>query len=365
MDAALKAALPEGSLAPRQMDASTLCGFREFSLLQLSARNLIAVDDDEIRSMRSFPAVSGHFSLPNLRRIAPASSIGTVLREPRARVLSLFLYWRTPHIFDLWRPYTLEEHVLKPLESFLAEPFVAPATDNQVCRMLLHGDRRIPADGFIAVADIDAVAADAIAVLDVLGFVGVLESGRAAWEGLERLFGVKLAPRKLNVTGEQGKPMPLQHGEKLITADALDLLEQRSTADRVLYDHALALAGVQVAARRRLVESAFAGQLARFGDLLGRSAAQLAEHSPDLEMTTYPERHKQLQTELAALRTQLDSEKGSRRASDRAIELNAAELTRLRDSLDATFGSMSWRITAPLRAAKGATRRLRSPWERI
>jgi hypothetical protein len=68
-------------------------------------------------------------------------------------------------------------------------------------------------------------------------------------------------------------------GETLFTADALDLIEQRTAADQIVYDHALALAGVQDRERLRLAEVAFADQLDRLGDLLGDSTAKLAAAS--------------------------------------------------------------------------------------
>ena len=261
--AALEAALPPDSLAPRRMDASIFCDFREFELLQSSTRELVAVDDEEVQSMRRYRAVSGHFALNTLLQITIASAIGTILREPRARVLSLYVYWRTPNIFDTMLPYRAQQFALMPLDRFMAEPRVAPAIDNQVCRMLLHGDPRIPCDDFISEADVDAIALDAIAQLDALGFVGVLELGDVAWQGLARLFNVRLDQRKLNVTEELEDPMTPPPEEKLLTADALALVEQRNAADRIVYDHALALAGVQVDERMRLAQSVFASHLVR------------------------------------------------------------------------------------------------------
>ncbi len=219
--------------------------------------------------MRRFPVVSGHFSLTALLQITIASAIGTVLREPRARVMSLYMYWRIPKIFDQLLPYSVEEYAHGPLDRFLAEPRLAPAVDNQVCRMLLYGDPRIPYEGFIAEADIDGVASDAIAQLNTLGFVGVLELGDSAWQGLAYLFGVKLEPRQTNVTGELGDPVAALQGEELFTADALDLLERRSAADLIVYERGLELAGVSCGDRLRLTETAFADQVARLKELLG------------------------------------------------------------------------------------------------
>src|SRR5271169_5946187 len=85
--AALQAALAPEALAPRHFDASVFCDFEDFDLLRVEARAEVAVSLDEIHSLRRYRAVSGHFSLPTLLKVAPPSSIMTVLREPRTRLL--------------------------------------------------------------------------------------------------------------------------------------------------------------------------------------------------------------------------------------------------------------------------------------
>ncbi|HEY5194345.1 MAG TPA: hypothetical protein VIJ39_10805 [Solirubrobacteraceae bacterium] len=272
--ASLDAALAPGSLCPRRMDSSTFCDFHDFDLLQPATRELIAANYDEIGSMRRFPAISGHFTLTSLLQITQASAIGTILREPRARVLSLYMYWRIPKIFDHVLPYSVEEYALKPLAAFLSESRLAPAIDNQVCRMLLYRDPRIPCNAFIAKADVEEVAVDAIKRLDTLGFVGVLELGSSAWEGLARLFGVRLDPRKVNVTAELGDSMVAQPREKLFTADAIDLIEKRNAADRIVYDHALEVAGIEHDERPQFEDAAFHAQLSRTQDPMGDSYAK-------------------------------------------------------------------------------------------
>ena len=243
--AAIEAALPDGSLAPQRMDTSLFCDFDDFELLSEPVRDLIAVNDDEVQSMERYTAVSGHFSLTTLLQVSTPSEIGTVLREPHARTLSLYFYWRTVKIFDSVLPYKAHEYAFAPLARFMNEPRVAPVIDNQICRMLLHGDPRIPHDSFIAKRDIDALAHDAIAALDTLGFVGVLECEDDAWRGLTRLFGVHLERREINVTHRLGDPVPRNPEEGLLTPDALRLVAQRNAADRIVYEHALALADVR------------------------------------------------------------------------------------------------------------------------
>ena len=194
--AALEAALSPGSLAPQRFDTSLFCDFGDFHLMRPETRSRIVTSPEEVRSLGQYRAVSGHFSLPTLLQVADAPSIATVLREPRARLLSLYMFWRTPAVGELMLPYDADAHAQRPLWEFLSEPLLAPSIDNQVCRLLLHGDPRLPVSDFAAVADIESIAADAIERLDTLGFVGILDSGRDLWRGLARLFGVELTPAR-------------------------------------------------------------------------------------------------------------------------------------------------------------------------
>ncbi len=277
--AALEAALSPGSLAPQRFDTSLFCDFGDFHLMRPETRSRIVTSPEEVRSLGQYRAVSGHFSLPTLLQVADAPSIATVLREPRARLLSLYMFWRTPAVGELMLPYDADAHAQRPLWEFLSEPLLAPSIDNQVCRLLLHGDPRLPVSDFAAAADIESIAADAIERLDTLGFVGILDSGQDLWRGLARLFGVELTPLELNLTGEHRYPTAAGPGEKLLAHDALDLVEQRNAADLLVYDHALAHAQLDRRTRQRYRDAAFAHQLVKLGDLVGGSAARASEQA--------------------------------------------------------------------------------------
>jgi hypothetical protein len=279
---ALLAGLPPGSLAPRRLDSSVFCDFNDFELLRPEARALIAANLCEVRSLGQYRVVSGHFSLPTLLQITVASSIATVLREPRSRLLSLFMYWRIPGISDFLAPYSASEHAKLPLSEFLSVPVLAPAIDNQICRMLLYGDQRLPALSFAVQSDVKSIASDAIDRLDTLGLVSVLEFGNSVWRGLAHMFEVELEPLKMNVTEDRGTT-PIGPGEELLTVEALDLLEQRNAADLLVYDHVLAHAGANVCERQRIKQGAFAHQLVKLGNLLGHSAGRAAEQAEMIE----------------------------------------------------------------------------------
>jgi hypothetical protein len=392
---ALEAALAPGSLAPWRFDTSTFCDFKDFELLNPAGRALVAATMEEVQSLGSYRVVSGHFSLTTLLQVAPASSIATVLREPRTRLLSLYTYWRTRDVGRNLMPYRANLHAQRPLPSFLAERLLAPAVDNQVCRMLLQGDPRLPESDFIASSDVEGIAADAIDRLDALGFVGVLELGDSAWRGVSRLFEVKLDPVELNVTGELENLDAVPTGEALFTADALDLIERHSAADAVVYDHALALAGLDKRERSRLANGTFARQLVRMGDLIGPSAARAAAQAElaktlraqvlerdgwgeELQATRerlqiadghLEELHARLEETHRALleaHERLGEERERLVMHERTIQGLREELDRrtaeadgLRRWLEAVHASASWRLTTPLRAAKHGLERLR------
>ena len=274
--AALTAALPPGSMASCRCDTSVFCVFDDFELLRPEARALVATNRDEVQALSRFRAVSGHFTLPTLLQITSASSVATILREPRARLLSLYASWRTPSLTVFFAPYRAFDTAQCPLPEFLSKTQLALSIDNQLCRMLLDGDPRLPRTTFVAPGDVDAIAATAIEKLDELGCVGALELGQAAWQGVAQLFGVRLDPVRENVTG---------HGVELATVgseacasspEALSLLHQRVEADAIVYDYALARMGVEEAARRRLADDAFAQQQVRFDNLVGPSALRVA-----------------------------------------------------------------------------------------
>jgi hypothetical protein len=323
--AALEAALPPGSLAPRRFDRAVFTDFCDFGLLPPDARELIALEDGEVQALARYRAVSGHFSLSTLLRIADPAAIGTVLREPRARLLSLFTYWRVPSIDDFWAPYLMSDQARRPLCEFLTEPRLAPVVDNQICRMLLYGDPRLPAARFAAQADVESIALDAAERLEALGFVGCVECGEQVWRGLAELFGVRLEPARVNATDELDRPLAAAPGERLLAGETLELLELRTAADRLVYDHALARTGAGVEERARIAQGAFAQQLVKLGDLVGHSAARLVGLQGQ-ERTV-----EELRAEVR--RQEEDAE-------------------RLRGWLEAVHASASWRLTAPLRAAK-------------
>jgi hypothetical protein len=88
---------------------------------------------------------------------------------------------------------------------------------------------------------------------------------------------------------------------------------------------------VDAAQRRRVAQDAFAQQSVKLGDLVGHTAGRLA--------AAHGQQHA------------IDCLQGE-------IHRCEEDLVRLRSRLDAVHGSGSWRLTAPLRAAKRGLQRL-------
>ena len=91
--------------------------------------------------------------------------------------------------------------------------------------------RTPPPGEFLGVDEIPRIAAAAIERLDSLGYVGLLESDDGFWAPLSEFFGVQLEPVHENVAASSGVN---------VSPAALDLLDRRTAADALVYEHARA-----------------------------------------------------------------------------------------------------------------------------
>jgi hypothetical protein len=328
--ASLERTLQPGSLAPRRMEPGAALGsFTDLDALGPEPRARLVVTDEERAELARHHAVAGHFSLPTLSALAPPERIGTVLREPRARVVSHYLYLRFKvALRTLWHPYDAAAAAEGTLVEFLSDRRTAALTDNLTCRLLLRGDPRIDDDEFIAERDLDAIAGAAWERLSELGMVRVLEVPEDVWAGIGELFGIEVEPARANVTGGDGiwpgtLPVPPFGG-----GEALALLERRSAADAVLYRRTVErLYGAE--AVDRLADAAFAEQLVVFGSYTAREDA----------------------IDEAGRQASLDLRD--------ALYSRTVERDRHAELLSTITASRSWRLTAPLRRTVLRARRAR------
>ena len=320
---ALIATHSASAVSARRCDWAQFACFDDFDSLPGPIRTTVVADDEELMAMSTLAVVSGHFSLSNLLRLTTPDRVATILREPRARLLSLYAYFRlTPRLLDAWGPYDIMRHGHRPLDEFLAEPTIAVETDNILCRMLLDEDARLPRDNFIAPDDVDALTRDACGRAGQLGLVEILERGRPAWKRFGSFFGVGGEPERSNVTAEESAGVASLPRLAPITERTIELLDQRNAVDLRIYRWVLERDGLTVEGARRLGDAAFAEQLLRLGNIAGSRAAA-AETL-----------HNTLQSREAVLRA------------------TEEDLARHRAWLEGIVGSASWRFTAPVRAIK-------------
>jgi hypothetical protein len=214
------------------------------------------------------------------------------------------------------------------------------------------GGRSAPAkNGLCSESAVEAIAADAIERLDALGFVGILELGESAWRGLERQFGVTLDQQRTNITGQLGSAATPQDQRDLLAGGVLALLEKRTAADALAYDHALDRAGITTREdRQRIAREALAAQLVRLGDLCGASAGRALDQET---IATEPrDRVGRVEADLVTLNERVDRRERAVSELSEQLHRKDEELARVRGRLEGVEASASWRLTAPLRSVK-------------
>ena len=164
--------------------------------------------------VRRCALVWGHYDLPSIRRLGPGRFTFTLLRDPEARIVSLYRYWRGQAALDLgWNG--MNAPVLAAQRLSLAE-FLA--TDDPVIRDYIDNFyvRRLTGQ-YASLNAVDPLAADpqywldqALAALDTLDFVGLTEDSDGALSVLaERLdFAAPARAPRVNVTGAAAEDVP-------------------------------------------------------------------------------------------------------------------------------------------------------------
>ena len=212
---------------------------------------------------RRFRYMEGHWALPTMLAGFEPDEVACILREPRARYLSQYTFWRSwgPDMHDQWEPFDMAKHARRRLGEYAAMAETACISDNLATRLVLGPHPLVPLDGPIATTDIDVVAAAACDELDRIGHVDVVERGDATYTTLERWFGSPLSRERLNETDlDRGQPVDVAD---LLEPRTLALLNDRSAADLQLWHHTIAKHEPSATAARSLADTTFAAALGR------------------------------------------------------------------------------------------------------
>ena len=254
---------------------------------------------DDRADLSGYRYMEGHYALPTIEQGFDLADVVCVLREPRARFLSHYTFWRSwgPELRDQWLPYDVPRTARESLVDYCHDPAAAHQTDNLIARLIIGPHPMIPAGAMIAVADQGALIELGIERLDALGFVDVLERGESTFDALEAWFGSPLERSRLNETD-------LDDGPPLDVADLTDpaaqaALDQRTAIDQVLWQHVATRRGLSTQEARLLGDQTFAASLDRLVErthdrtarpgVAGRLARQVAARLRQRRTSTRPQ----------------------------------------------------------------------------
>ncbi|MDG2232957.1 MAG: sulfotransferase domain-containing protein [Ilumatobacter sp.] len=196
---ALHEVLPNHSWSPYVFDPSQFGSMRNEPLPERQVGQVLP----DPSMLREYSAATGHFSLSTLLAAFDAADVVMLVREPRARLLSHYQYWRGLDEFhrderNTWR-VTAKATQLH-FGEWIIDPETAYQTDNILVRMLLAGHPAIPDNDFIDPDDLRSLTPLAIRAARSIGWVDVIERGAEMWDGLGERVGAELPRLSLNET---------------------------------------------------------------------------------------------------------------------------------------------------------------------
>jgi predicted nuclease with TOPRIM domain len=207
--------------------------FRQFETMSPGLRQQIY---ETLPPANGIDFVFGQIAYSTLIQGRPTARLMTVLREPRSRILSLWMYWRSfsdedDAIAGAWG--RVRRLTRQPLAEFLNHPEAACQTDNVYVRRLLWPHPLIPDDGFIDSASDERLTSEAAARLKAFDFADVIENPRLE-DNVRAFLARPFVYRRVNET----PPMPSELRvplEQELTREALLLVEHCSRLDRELW----------------------------------------------------------------------------------------------------------------------------------
>jgi hypothetical protein len=197
--------------------------------------DLARIDDHKL--------IWGHYDLPAFRRLNARRRIITLLREPTARILSLYYFWRSIdpsrlRMFDDGRVLLAQSlNLLDFLHS--DHQSLRDSIDNVYVRRLT-GLGGSGTSNDLLEQDPDLSLARAFAALEHVHFVGIVEHLSETLAGLKVALGTDLVSAPLRLNDSAGNPtnyptMYRQIEREELTPAIQDALARMTRLDRVLY----------------------------------------------------------------------------------------------------------------------------------
>lgn len=215
------------------MDTSLAGDFDDFEDFSQVARDMMYLTPEELPADATL--VAGHIGPYTTMTRYPGADHITFLRNPRSRILSQWMHSRAVTEFDIRHFGSGAEAFRvgwKPLAQYLQERLVATNTDNTIARFLAWPHPLLPADDYIDPAHDEEITAAAIARIDAMAHVDLVENpgfvaGVAAWLGTE------LSDTRLNERSYVPRRMRPDFGPELAAAE--ELLVARTRIDERLW----------------------------------------------------------------------------------------------------------------------------------
>jgi hypothetical protein len=215
-------------------DRSAFGDFARFDTVDPMLLRDIYLDDTLPQLSASF--VTGHIPASRLTARRPDVQLVTILREPRSRLLSHWLFWRdlTDDQLRAWGKWADCVRVAyRPLAEFLSDPDVASNTDNMAVRMLLWPHPDIPGGDLIDRRADRRLVCAAMARLEEFAFVDLVENPQLAGN-LQAWLIRPFTYGRMNET-EKLPPMLRSPLATELTHDAFDRLDSRTRLDREVW----------------------------------------------------------------------------------------------------------------------------------
>lgn len=245
-----------------------LGSFSDVDSLHRSVRRRVAFAPADLPADAEF--IAGHIAPSTTRERFPEADHVTVLREPRVRLISQWLFARAHSDFNLRRMGELGTWMRaarSKLLEYTDNPAVASHADNGIVRFLLWPNELAPEDGFIHPAHDDELFEQAVALLDTFAYAGVVENPDFVAE-LGKWLGRPLNLPRLNEVNELRQPDSPDLAAE-VSGEAEELLRWRTRIDARLWDH-LAARTFSPQEIDRVRARAFAAAVERYSAMVSR-----------------------------------------------------------------------------------------------
>jgi hypothetical protein len=195
-----------------------------------------------LETIRDSKLVWGHYDLPSLLRLDPERRIVTMLRDPRARILSLYRFWRSYGPASVDTRYNREARLAheNDLLDFLRldDPSLHDCIDNLYVRRLTGL--------YATLGERDPLRSDPMAALAKareglrrLAFVGVVERMEESLAGLSAALGTSIVVKQENKgeTNARERPDLFRAADPVVVTPEIELeLDRLTRLDRVIYE---------------------------------------------------------------------------------------------------------------------------------